>query len=274
MNNFLKRLFTAVFFTGILLGSVLWNQYSFFALFFIISLLTLHEFYSLISFDQIRPQFLTGYMTSGVLLVTSALVLSSLLPPVLIVLSIPFMFFCFIYELYTKSDKPFVNIAITVFGIIYIAVPFALLLYIPFSTRAESVYHPNIVVGYFFILWANDTGAYLLGMAFGKRKLFERISPKKSWEGSIGGLGSALIVAWCCSVWFHDLNYIQWTITGIIIVVTGTFGDLSESLLKRSLNIKDSGKILPGHGGLLDRFDALLVSVPFVTAYLVLINTF
>jgi phosphatidate cytidylyltransferase len=117
-------------------------------------------------------------------------------------------------------------------------------------------------------LWASDTGAYFAGTFFGKRKLFERISPKKSWEGFFGGAALALAFAYGLSLYFHTLTVQQWMIIGVIIVVGGTFGDLVESLLKRSIEIKDSGSILPGHGGFLDRFDGLFICAPFIVAYL------
>lgn len=272
MNNFFKRLLTSIFFTGTLLGCILYSQYTFFILFLIIALLTLREFYVIIGVDGIKPQWSTGLITTACLLISSALVLIKILNPTWLIVNIPILFLCFIYELYTKSEKPFSNIAFTIFGVIYIGVPFSMLILLPFLSNENQLYHPYLVFGYFLLLWANDTGAYLAGMAFGKRKLFERISPKKSWEGSIGGVLSTLIIAWCCSKWFPEMSYLSWNIIGLLISITGNFGDLAESLLKRSLNIKDSGNILPGHGGLLDRFDALLVSVPFVVTYLLLTN--
>ena len=110
--------------------------------------------------------------------------------------------------------------------------------------------------------------AYLGGWAFGRHRLFERISPKKSWEGSIIGGLFALGMGWFLSIYFKELSSIQWVIMAAIVVVTGTFGDLAESLLKRSVDVKDSGRMLPGHGGFLDRFDSLLISAPCVLAYI------
>ena len=274
MNNFFKRLLTAIFFTATLLGCILYNEYSFFILFFIIALLTLREFYTHIALENIRPQWFTGVVGAASIMLTTGLFLAQLIRPEWLIVNFPVLFLAFIYELYTKAEKPFSNIAFTLFGVFYIAVPFALLLVIPFLSGENNLYHPHLVFGYFLLLWAGDTGAYLSGMAFGKHRLFERISPKKSWEGFVGGAVLNLFTAWCCAQWFPELGYMNWTIMGLLIIITGTFGDLAESLLKRSLNIKDSGNILPGHGGLLDRFDALLVSVPFVTAFLVLVKGF
>lgn len=272
MNNFFKRLITAIFFTGSLLGSLLLSEYSFFILVEVLTILTLREFYTIVTSDTIRPQWTTGFMVAISLVSTTGMVLLDKLPLPVMILNLPLFFLVFIYELYTKSDKPFTNIAFTVLGIFYIALPFTLLLVIPHLSKSEFQYNPHLVFGYLLLLWASDTGAYLSGMAFGKHRLFERISPKKSWEGSIGGALLCLFIAWCCSKWFVELSFQNWAVTGLLIVVTGTFGDLAESLLKRSLKIKDSGKLLPGHGGALDRFDAMLVSIPFVVAYLVLIK--
>jgi len=271
VNNFWRRTFTSIIFTGTLLGCIFYGPYSFFILFSLIALLTLREFYVIIANHGIQPQQVTGLGIAVVMLLTVILYLIGIVRPAVLFINVPLLFIVLIYELYTKSEKPFHNIAFTIFGVVYIVVPFTLLMAIPYLTSAAT-YQWHLVFGYFLLVWASDTGAYLTGMAFGKRKLFERISPKKSWEGSIGGMLLNLFLAWCCSKWFPDLDHLTWTITGLLIVITGTFGDLAESLLKRTLNIKDSGNLLPGHGGLLDRFDALLVSVPFVVAFLALVR--
>ena len=124
------------------------------------------------------------------------------------------------------------------------------------------------MLGCLLILWANDTGAYFAGIRFGKTKLFERISPKKSWEGAFGGAVLGLIFAYLLSGYFTSLAVWQWMCIGLIIVICGDYGDLIESQLKRSIEIKDSGNALPGHGGFLDRFDGLLISAPFIVAFL------
>ena len=123
-------------------------------------------------------------------------------------------------------------------------------------------------LAFMLMLWANDTGAYKFGVRFGKHKLFERHSPKKTWEGFFGGLATGLIAAYLISAQFGDLTIMQWLSVSLIIGTAGTFGDLFESMLKRSMSIKDSGSLLPGHGGLLDRFDGLLFAAPLVFIYL------
>jgi phosphatidate cytidylyltransferase len=180
----------------------------------------------------------------------------------------------FIIKLYKQFErKPFTNIAITFLGIFYTAVPFALLNMAVFHKKIDHYgqinieYNYQIILGSLLILWATDTGAYFAGSLFGKRKLFERISPKKSWEGFAGGAILAMVFAYGASVYFTSLAQWQWLIIGWIIIIGGTYGDLVESLLKRSIEIKDSGDSLPGHGGFLDRFDGLFISAPFIVAF-------
>ena len=135
-------------------------------------------------------------------------------------------------------------------------------------------YYYQIVLGFFFLLWANDTGAYLVGRKLGRTKLFERISPKKTWEGSLGGAVLGIGVGYLNAQIFTDLSLFNWIIVALLVVVFGSLGDLVESLFKRSLNIKDSGKLLPGHGGLLDRFDGIFIAAPIVYTYLRFIFAF
>lgn len=276
MSNFWQRALTGAVFIIVLIGSIVIDKFTFGGLFLILTLLGVWEFYRLTRIDRIAPLQIYGTFVSGVLFIICfiyAFEVQNASFKILLVM-IPLSFFVFIIELYRKRSKyPFRNIAFTLLGVIYVALPFSLLNYIVAPELGSNIYHPNILLGYFFILWANDTGAYLVGRAFGKRKLFERISPKKSWEGSIGGGVLSLIIAGIISKYYTDLELKDWIIIATIIVIIGSLGDLVESLFKRSINIKDSGKILPGHGGILDRFDALLLSAPFVFAYIILIQS-
>jgi phosphatidate cytidylyltransferase len=186
-----------------------------------------------------------------------------------IVVTMILFIFIFIFELYRKTDHPFTNIAFTFLGIIYLPFTISKVHYI---TRAgeDSAFHASIMLCYFLILWANDSGAYFAGKKFGKRKLFERISPGKTWEGSIGGAVLAFTVAHFVSIYNTNLSRLDWVVITIIIIVFGTYGDLVKSMFKRSINRKDSGTILPGHGGFIDRFDGLFLSLPFVFLYLLI----
>jgi len=228
------------------------------------------EFYRLFESDGIQPQKFFG------ILITISIFISPLLnslfqvPVNLVVLLIFLPYLIFIRELFTHAEKPFLNIGVTLLAVIYLAVPLFLFYLYSFQGTGSEGYHPKNILGYFFILWASDTGAYFVGKYLGKRKLFERISPKKTWEGFFGGLLTALVVAHFVSMGFTNLSRIQWLVIALLIVVTGTLGDLVESMFKRSINIKDSGSILPGHGGFLDRFDGLFISAPFVFVYLLL----
>jgi phosphatidate cytidylyltransferase len=270
VNNFTSRTLTAVFFVITMLGSILLGQTVFSVLLLFITLLSLDEFISIISGDKMQPAKWPVIIAGGIIYSIFAANAMGLLAQEGILAIIPVIFLIFIIELWRNKSNPFTNIAISLLGIIYIAIPFGLMMYFFDPVILSGPGHYGIVLGYLVILWLNDTGAYFVGSLIGKHKLFERISPGKTWEGSAGGALFALLTAWGLSLIFTRLDVAQWIILAIIIVITGTLGDLIESMLKRSLGIKDSGNILPGHGGLLDRFDAVLLSAPFVFVYLAL----
>ena len=176
-----------------------------------------------------------------------------------------------------KKKNPVHNWAYSMMSQIYIALPFSLLnilAYYSLDGQTVSGYTPILPLSIFIFNWVNDTGAYCTGMLFGKHRLFERISPKKSWEGSIGGGIFSILAAWGMSHFFPFMSLWVWIGLGLTVVVFGTWGDLTESLLKRSLGIKDSGNILPGHGGMLDRFDSTLMAVPAAVIYLYIVSLF
>ena len=265
-NNLTQRVIAALLGVIIIVSAILWSDWAYFSIFFFICMLTQLEFYKLTGLDGMIP--LKSYGTvSGLLIYTiSFLEEKGLISNNYYYLIFPLLFGVFLIKLYKKTErKPFTNIGITFLGIIYVAVPFSLLNVTAFSNDAYSY---QIIVGLLLLLWSSDTGAYFAGTKFGKRKLFERVSPKKSWEGSIGGFVLAIVMAYFLSIYFHDLYPWQWMVAAFIMVVCGTYGDLVESLFKRSMAIKDSGTVIPGHGGFLDRFDGLLISVPFITTFL------
>ena len=272
MNNFWTRAFTGAVFVAVMIAAIEFSPYTFMIIFMVINLLSIIEFYKLFIRNELTPRIFSGIVLSAILYATSALVASGTASAQLLFINIPMLFLIFIFELYLKSEKPFENIAYTLLGVAYLTLPLALFNSMAFLPGENTGYHSGIIIGYFLILWASDTGAYLSGMKFGKHKLFERHSPKKTWEGSIGGCLAALLLGYTNSLFFTQLALSEWLIVGLLIVITGTFGDLIESMLKRSLKIKDSGNILPGHGGMLDRFDGLFISIPFVFTYLALIG--
>ncbi len=270
MNNFLKRTLTGVAFVAVLLGCTYYSYLSFTILFFVITILGIWEFYTLSEKGDNQPQKYLGTITGAVFFLSNVLVCKGYSANILVI-SIPLVFVIFIAELYTKAVNPFKNIAFTILGIVYVAVPFSLLNYL---VADSGNYSYELMFGFFFILWSSDSGAYLAGSAFGKNKLFPRVSPGKTWEGSIGGAILSFTVAFFISKWFTTIDTIDWMVIAGILVIIGTFGDLTESLLKRSIHVKDSGTLLPGHGGILDRFDSLLMATPFVFTYLYLVKNF
>lgn len=270
MNNFFTRTLTALFFVIAMVGSALLGQTVFSGLLLIIVIFGIHEFISLVSDENTQPALWPTLVSGGIIYGTFAAHAMGLVASTSLFIIFPAVFILFIIELWRNKANPFTNIALSLTAVIYIALPFGLMMYFFDPLVISGPYHYGVVLGFLVILWLNDTGAYLVGSVVGKHKLFERISPGKTWEGSVGGAASALLTAWGLSFIFRQLDVRQWLILAVIIVITGTLGDLVESLFKRSLGIKDSGNILPGHGGILDRFDAVLLSVPFVFVYLAL----
>lgn len=262
------RAITALFFVIVLLASMLMGRFVFTFFFVVLSICCLNEFYRLSMDGQVRPNRLMGSLLGLVLFGSYAAHSLFGLSLHYVLLCIPVVAFVFIAELYRKQEKPFTGIAYTFLGVIYVVLPFVFFYALAF---VDGPYNHHIPLGFMLMLWGNDTGAYLAGKHLGRHKLFERISPKKTWEGLAGGVLSALLIAWVAAHYFAVLSYGQWAGVALIIAVFGTFGDLAESLLKRSQKVKDSGAILPGHGGLLDRFDGLLLAAPTVFVLLRLV---
>lgn len=297
-HNFWIRTISGVVLLLLVLGLVMLSPYTMLILLVAICVGGMLEFYKIARLTGAEP--LNVYpVILGVLVISIAffgrlghvsfLWFAGFLPALAII---------FIAELYRNKKNPFANIAWAITGILYIAVPLALLAYLPLQAVAESdiagagggmvstgsdivssrgdivstvsgiVYRPLIVLGIIFIVWANDIGAYLFGVSLGRHKLFERISPKKSWEGFIGGVICAAGVGVLISKIMNAPLWV-WGMAGLIIALSSVFGDLIESMLKRSAGVKDSGNLIPGHGGVLDRFDALIFAIPFVFTYFV-----
>jgi len=195
-----------------------------------------------------------------------------MIPLVYLLVIMPLMFLILIAELYRKSESPLVNISITLSGIFYLSIPMVLLSYLSYppayGLRYNYDYNPNILLGFFLILWTNDTFAYLVGKTLGKRKLFESVSPNKTWEGSFGGAVFSIVLAYFLVRFFPELRKRDWLVVAGIIVLFANLGDLIQSKFKRSLYVKDSGNVLPGHGGILDRFDGVYLAAPFVYTYI------
>jgi len=256
-----------------MVGGIAWNFYSLAGLFFLISMLGLNEFYNLLTKSGHEPNRKLGLLCGGTIFLLIAL--SKLMgePPV-IYLSFVLVSCIFFSELYRNKQNPFQNIAYTLIGIIYAVLPFALWVsFIKNYSYNTGPYNPHLLLGFFFLLWTNDTGAYLVGRSIGRHKLWERVSPKKTWEGFFGGLILSIGVGYIISIFYPELHYILWMIMAVIVSCAGTMGDLVESAFKRSIDAKDSGSILPGHGGILDRFDGVFLSTPFVLVMLQMVMT-
>lgn len=269
MSTFLQRTISGTLFVIVIVGSIILGRFSFMLVFLGITIATLYEFYKLTFKARVRPQYLYGLLLGGIIFIVNYLFAIGKLGNYIFLGIIPLVISVFIIELFRNHQKPIHNIAFTLLGLLYVAFPFSLLNYFALSYSSYRIgFQTHLLLGFFILIWANDTGAYAFGMSIGKNKLFPRISPKKSWEGLIGGFFTTILTAWILSLFFLDVSLFHWIAIGLITAIMGVFGDLVESMFKRSVGIKDSGKFLPGHGGLLDRFDCALLSIPIIFVYL------
>lgn len=265
LSNLSQRIIAAVIAVPAMMFCIWYSPLSLLFLLVLLSVLTQVEFYKLLKLDSHLPLTAWGTLCGLFLVIVTYLVERDVVSFRNYYLIVPLLTTTFFIKLFKKlDDRPFSNLGYTFLGIIYVAVPFALIVELIIE---EFTYKPELLTGLLVILWVNDSGAYFAGRALGKRKLFERISPKKTWEGFVGGAIFSVLAALCMGYLFPDLAIIHWLVIAFIIVITGTLGDLVESLFKRSISIKDSGSMIPGHGGFLDRFDGLLLSVPFIVTY-------
>ena len=253
-----------------MLGSIFLGAYTFTFFYLILSLAALFEFFGMIKKAGIRPHRNIALFAAALIFLMTAGYHLLQFETKYMLLIVPLIFSVFISELYKKEKIPFSNISYTFVGFIYVTVPFCFFYSLGFIQNTAA-YNFHLPLSFLLMLWASDTGAYLFGMKFGKTRLFERHSPKKSWEGFFGGMFTSVVASYVISLFFTEINPLVFGGMAVLIVSFGTLGDLVESMLKRSLNVKDSGNILPGHGGFLDRFDGLLLAAPVVYAYLYLI---
>ena len=269
------RIGTAIVFGIVMIGGIFGGPFPFLVLFVMITTLSLLEF-TTISLSSENQAVTSSRRVIGIvfglipILLVTALKMNWVAYPDSFLMKgflafIPLFFLVFLYELYAASKTPYQNIAFIGLGLIYIGIPFAMLVY--FAIDGAN-YYGHTVFGLLLLTWTNDTAAYFVGSKFGKTPLFPRISPKKTWEGSIGGVIGALLVGILLSYIIKEQTMIQWMVLAVIVAIFGSLGDLVESMLKRSKGIKDSGTLLPGHGGFLDRFDAFIFLLPFAMTYL------
>lgn len=282
LSDLPRRALTAVIFGAVMLGGMLWSRYSFAALVFIINAGSLYEYLRLVKkHQQYTP--LQARTTSRVTLLLGCLfhasvwyALNDAFVGLIAVLIIPFILLVFITDLMMNTTMKWKNALLNAGGLVYVSLflfCFYVLVAPPFYLGAANTepWYPqfaSIPLGIVLLVWANDTFAYFAGSLLGKHKIAPEISPKKSWEGFAGGLVFALVTAYVLSGFYFSLNPVQWMVVASLVVVFGTLGDFFESWLKRQAGVKDSGSLMPGHGGFLDRFDALIFCLPFVTIYL------
>jgi phosphatidate cytidylyltransferase len=270
LNNLQQRTVTALAGVFVIISCIVYSDWTCLLLLCLISSLTQLEFYKLLGLDGNQPLTYYGTFCGTVMMLLAYLIEKDIVPFENYFIITPLLSMIFFIKLYKKNDlKPFTNIGFTFLGIIYVALPFALIIA---TAMRGGTYNYEIVLGSLLLLWASDIGGYFAGTKFGKRKLFERISPKKSWEGAMGSAAFAALIAFVLGQYFLTFEPWKWYCIGAIIVVVGTYGDLVESLFKRSIAIKDSGSSIPGHGGFLDRFDGLLLSAPFIITFLKLFS--
>ncbi len=283
LKNLIVRAVTGVFFVTVMVLSIL-HPHSLIALFALITGLSIWEYTGLV--NNIKEVKVNRFISTiaGVYFFLSVAALR-LMPTEGFIIFIPYILtilYLLVAELYLKNENPINSWAYTMLGQMYIALPFSMINVLAFQQvdGGQTTFDFLLPLSIFIFLWTNDTGAYLCGTLLGKHKLFPRISPKKSWEGSIGGGILVLVVAGVIGYFAninatpHMLSIPAWVGLGLVVVVFGTWGDLVESLLKRTLGVKDSGNILPGHGGMLDRFDSSLLSIPAAVVYLYTLTLF
>lgn len=281
MKNLVTRTLSGAILAVVFFGAIYCSQWSFGLLMLAMVIGCQREFYRLCRAAGSQPQQFAG-MAMGISLVVMAFVIfmqfgatapvEALVGRIVyalglyMLLLVPAIFIC---EMARNLPNPITNVATTFTGIIYAALPIAMLFFVPLLLGGGA-WNPWIMLGYVVVVWSNDVFAYLVGCSIGRHRMCERISPKKSWEGFFGGLFGAIAVG-VGVAWTLDADLLLWGGLSAVAAVTGVAGDFVESMFKRSVDMKDSGTMLPGHGGWLDRFDALLISAPFVFVYLLVV---
>ncbi len=270
MSNLGKRSVWGILYVVIMMAGTLIHPLVFAVIFGTLLFFTQYEFYAMVEEAGHKISRLPGTLMGVFYFLVCFGVVTHMLPDVMIFLVIPIVLLIFIIELFRRNHNTLERTGLTVLGFIYIALPFSILNFIvlPKANGTVHIFYPWILAGIYFILWVNDSFAYLIGTSFGRHKMWPRISPAKSWEGLIGGGVFAIVMGILNSVMFQALSMFSWIVIAVLTVAFGTLGDLFESKLKREIGAKDSGRILPGHGGFLDRLDSLLFAIPAVFLWL------
>jgi len=267
MNNFSKRLIFGIIYVLLIVIATTTNMYVFYGLFFTFMLFSIYEFQQMLQFKSSTPYLF------GILILLASLFAhtnNSAIAKILFIISLLSVFIAFIHTLLDEKKIAVAHLGKMALTILYTIIPFLLIVELPLVTNN---FNPKIVLGSFILVWSSDTFAYLVGRQFGKTKLFERISPKKTIEGLIGGIFFTLVTAYILSLFFTDTSLLQWLIISVIISIFGVIGDLVESMFKRQAKVKDSSNLIPGHGGFLDRLDSIIFAIPFIYAFVYLTQT-
>ena len=283
LTNFITRTITGVLFVAVMVVGICFRGDAMILLFALITGLTMWEYTGLV--NEIEGVSINRFISTAAgvyLFLAFAGFCSGIVPSAAFIPYLLTVVYLFVSELYTKNENALHDWAYTMLGQMYIALPFSTINILAFQanpTNGSVSYVWLLPMSIYVFLWVNDTGAYCTGSLLGRHKLFPRISPGKSWEGSIGGGLLVLLVAALIG-WYESqtgaatMNIAQWMGLGLVVVLFGTWGDLVESLFKRTLGIKDSGNILPGHGGMLDRFDSSLMAIPAAVVYIYTLSFF
>lgn len=271
MSKLLPRIITGVVFLGLVIVSVTISPWIFAALFGFFTVIGIIEFYRMSGMLGFTPQKVTGIVIGFLTFLVLFLLTMGILPPEMVFLLPVLMLSIPIIELFRQKSTPTSDWAQTLFAPMYIALPFGLMANMLFLPDTHE-FSPKIILSFFAFVWISDTGAFCVGSLIGKHKLIPKISPKKTIEGLLGGIVFTLLSSIAVYHWVGVFSQAHWLIISLVTVIFATFGDLVESMVKRNAGVKDSGKMLPGHGGVLDRFDSTLLAVPPVWLTIVLIT--
>ena len=280
LRNFIVRTLSGAVLLLVILGAMLIGYYGYLALLLLITIGGVWEFYNLSKAKAYEPQRGCGLLISLFVYITGASIGFNLINATNDGLEISIFSLCgvillvstvFFVEVFRNRTTPMVNVATTLAGPIYVAVPMALMAVVPLMLANDGEWKALYFLFYLFLVWGNDVFAYLAGVTMGRHKMCERLSPKKSWEGFVGGVLGSLAVG-TLAAYIFDESYGLWLGLALVVSLTSVVGDLVESMFKRDAGVKDSGNILPGHGGILDRFDAFILAAPFAFIYMIIVN--
>jgi len=267
LKTFFTRTISGILYAAIIIGSIYAGPVVFGLVMLAVLLLGLSEFYKILKLSGINPHRIILFLPAILIYATGYLIILSVLPLRTAGILLLILFLSILIQSIHKTEKNFEKTGMVLLGIFYLSLPLLTLNLVFYNNFKFEEPVEYLVLGLFFLTWVNDTFAYITGSLLGKHKLFERISPNKTWEGSFGGLIFSLAAAYVMSMIFTQIDPLNWMVLCLITVIFGTLGDLFESKMKRNAGIKESGNIIPGHGGILDRFDSILIAAPFVFMY-------